>query len=137
MKFKVGNQIRRTANTWPGHPLTAGNLYKVTSVSHDASQIKISGDDGWWNSNKFELVAAASPAGSGSSDSASRLWGNFPSLPINVTFVPEEIVASTKSEEGVRVPRRCDCGGLKTFGTLAPEAHSHWCSSRSTKGSKI
>lgn len=27
-------------------------------------------------------------------------------------------------------PVKCDCGGFKTYGSMSPESHSNWCSSR-------
>ena len=30
----------------------------------------------------------------------------------------------------VREALLCDCGGFKTYQTMAPEVHSHWCSSQ-------
>lgn len=37
-------------------------------------------------------------------------------------FITCPVVTEIKS-------KKCDCGGFKTFGTMSPEAHSHWCSS--------
>lgn len=49
-------------------------------------------------------------------------------LPTGVTSAIRSF--SSNETPPTLVTTECDCGGFKTYKTMSPESHSHWCKSR-------
>lgn len=112
MKFKIGDRIVVDVGTFKGVGGEIVDSLGLTSYGPETYSVVLDGTTAQINFNADELVHPFDYLMGGSSDQqdcGALLW------PGNI--------------QEKRVEVKCDCGGFRTFGSMSPENHSHWCSS--------
>ncbi len=125
MKFKAGDQVKYIGNSHQF--LATGDIGEVTGGvvcninSRTAYDVYFVGD-GICTINQNELSFVGTTEETLSLISDGSFWS---------------VDRSRDLPQMASLKRECDCGGFKTYGSMEPENHSSWCSSRQRPNFKL